>query len=84
MSDSKDPYFYPGTDVLINSAGIRDKQQLEEFEREAVALNLSQLEVSPILGPFDQQRLKETHKRIFDGIYPWAGEFRENTGMMVK
>ncbi|ECH9341638.1 cell filamentation protein Fic [Salmonella enterica subsp. diarizonae] len=84
MSDNKDPYFYPGTDVLINTADIRDKKQLEAFERDTVALNLSQLEESPILGPFDEQRLKETHKRIFTGIYPWAGEFRENTGMMVK
>ncbi|EBJ8493407.1 hypothetical protein D0621_16225 [Salmonella enterica] len=84
MSDKKDPYLYPGTDTLINNAGIRDKKQLEEFERDTVALNLSQLEESPIIGPFDKQRLKETHKRIFNGIYPWAGEFRENTGMMVK
>lgn len=84
MSDKKDPYLYPGTDTLINNAGIRDKKQLEEFERDTVALNLSQLEESPIIGPFDKQRLKETHKRIFNGIYPWAGEFRGNTGMMVK
>lgn len=84
MSDKKDPYLHPGTDTLINTAGIRDKKQLEEFERDTVALNLSQLEESPIIGPFDKQRLKETHKRIFNGIYPWAGEFRENTGMMVK
>ena len=84
MSNNKDPYLYPGTDTLINTAGIRDNKLLEEFERDTVALNISQLEESPILGPFDGQRLKETHKRIFAGIYPWAGEYRENTGMMVK
>lgn len=84
MSNNKDPYLYPGTDTLVNTAGIKDKVQLEEFERDTVALNLSQLEESPILGPFNSQRLKETHKRIFADIYPWAGEYRENTGTMVK
>lgn len=84
MSKSNDPYLYPGTDVLINSQGIRDSKELENYERDMVALNLTQLEISPVLGPFNVQRLKETHKRIFEGIYPWAGEFRENTGTMVK
>jgi cell filamentation protein len=84
MSDNKDPYFYPGTDILINTAGIRDKKLLEEFERDTVALNVSQLEENPIIAPFDAHRLKETHKRLFADIYPWAGEYRQNTGMMAK
>jgi fido (protein-threonine AMPylation protein) len=29
---SEDPYYYPGTDVLINRKNIRDKAQLERFE----------------------------------------------------
>ena len=84
MTEGRDPYSYPGTSVLINTEDIRDPQALEEFEADRVAINLFSLHETPIVLPFGVPRLKETHARIFEGVYPWAGEFRQNTGLMVK
>lgn len=85
MSPSaNDPYCYPGTDVLKNLEDIREKEALDRFESDAVAINLIDLRRNPIKGPFNVARLKETHRRIFSNVYPWAGEFRKGIGMMAK
>jgi cell filamentation protein len=81
---ANDPYCYPGTDVLRNHENIRDRQTLDRFEADAVAISLIELRRNPIIGPFDASRLKETHRRIFANVYPWAGEFRQGIGMMTK
>lgn len=83
-SDAQDPYCYPGTDVLINQVGLRDRAQLDTYEAQVVALNLAELSQKPITGPFDAARLQETHRRIFLDVYSWAGKFRANTGVMSK
>jgi cell filamentation protein len=59
-----DPYCYPGTDVLRNRAGIRDRKELEKFEADATASSILELRRKPIKGPFNIPRLKETHRRI--------------------
>ena len=79
-----DPYCYPGTDILRNLAELRDRAELEVFEADATVANLIDLRRNPIKGPFDVKRLKETHRRIFGNVYPWAGEFRQGIGMMTK
>ncbi len=79
-----DPYCYPGTDVLINHGDFRIQSGLNKFEADAVFLAFAALQVHPIAGPFDARRLKETHRRIFGNVYPWAGEFRQGIGMMTK
>ena len=42
-SAGDDPYCYPGTDVLINKLGIRNKQALEIAETEIGTLRNAQL-----------------------------------------
>lgn len=79
-----DPYCYPGTDVLVNRGDYRSQAELSKFEADAVFLAIANLQVSPIKGPFDINRLKETHRRIFGNIFPWAGELRHGIGMMTK
>jgi cell filamentation protein len=79
-----DPYCYPGTDVLINHGDRRVQSKLNKFEADAVFLAYAALQTRPIQGPFDASRLKETHRRIFGYVYPWAGEFRQGFGMMTK
>jgi len=79
-----DPYCYPGTEVLRNLEDIQDAAELAVFEAGIVALNISQLLAEPLKGPFDLNRLQLTHRRIFEGVYPWAGQLRQNTGMMKK
>jgi len=79
-----DPYCYPGTSVLRNLNDLRDPDRLAAFEASSVAFNIANLSVAPLKGPFDLDRLQRTHRRIFEGVYPWAGELRQNTGMMKK
>lgn len=48
----QDPYCYPGTDVLINKLGIRDKQALQTAETEISPLRLAQLSFTmPVAYP---------------------------------
>jgi fido (protein-threonine AMPylation protein) len=79
---NQDPYCYPGTDVLVNLANIHDKAQLEMYE--ALKSTLNTAEKNTLKGPFDEDRLKATHKLLFGRVYAWAGKLRENTGTMTK
>jgi cell filamentation protein len=81
---ANDPYCYPGTDVLINHGEYRSQADLNRFEADAVFLAFAAIKARPLKGPFDSARLKETHRRIFGRVYPWAGEFRQGIGMMAK
>ncbi|WP_179223576.1 Fic/DOC family protein [Paenibacillus tyrfis] len=69
-------YCYPGTDVLINYAGIRDEEQLKVFESIVTANRLAQLILTPTLGNFDLTHLKSIHHHIFQDVYPFAGKLR--------
>jgi len=80
----QDPDCYPGTHVLRNLAGAREQALLDAFEASMVAYRLALMERRPIVGPFDEVRLKATHRRLFDGVYGWAGEFRHRPGLMTK
>ncbi|MGD0736010.1 MAG: hypothetical protein ABR976_12725 [Terracidiphilus sp.] len=79
-----DPYCYPGTNVLINLADIRDQKALDRFEAQISSASIGLLSIEPIEGPFDTIRLQETHRRIFGRVYPWAGELCRDIGMMAK
>lgn len=73
---SADPYVYDGTDVLRNTADIRDPQALAEREMFVSLRVLKQLQKEPVLGTFDLEHYAAIHKRLFGEIYPWAGETR--------
>ncbi|MGA2887390.1 MAG: Fic family protein [Terracidiphilus sp.] len=81
---ARDPYVYPGTNVLINLRDIRDQARLEQFEADAVFLANASLKSRPITGAFDIARLQETHRRIFGRVYSWAGEVRKDVGLTGK
>lgn len=82
--DPKNPYYYPGTEVYRNLANIRDAVELDRFEGQRVAHNLVGLKARPIEGEFNAKRLRETHRRVFEGVYEWAGQYREGTGAIHK
>jgi cell filamentation protein len=71
-----DPYVYPGTSILRNLRDIRDSALLSEFEAEATARRLRQLEYKPLSGAFDGRHLQALHRHIFQDVFDWAGEFR--------
>ena len=81
---ARDPYIYPGTNILVNHGDIRDQAELNRFEEDAVLLAVAKLKNRPITGPFDTPRLQETHLRIFARVYPWAGEIRKDIGLLAK
>jgi len=68
----------------MNYGDYRTHSELNQFESDAILLASAALEARPIKGPFTANRLKETHRRLFGAVYPWAGEFRKGIGMMAK
>jgi len=68
-----DPYVYPGTLVLRNNFGVRDKTQLDKIESDYTSLSLRNLTQNPIPGNWDFTHLCEYHKAIFKDVYDWAG-----------
>jgi cell filamentation protein len=76
MTESTDPYLYPGTDVLKNLRDIRDPDILARFEAEATSRRIVQLINSPLPGRFNTAHLKAIHNHIFQDVYAWAGQFR--------
>lgn len=76
MIDTQSKYCYPGTDVLINKAGIMDNETLERVDRLQTTYILSKLHLSIIKGSFDIGHYKAIHKTLFNELYDFAGEFR--------
>ena len=76
MSESSDPYLYPGTDVLRNIPGIRNAQSLITFDTLNSGARMYELRLQPTAGNFDAGHLKAIHKYIFQDVYLWAGQFR--------
>ena len=71
-----DPYVYPGTDVLQNRRGLRDRALLDVFEADATSQRLRQIAAKTPPGHFDMPHLQSIHRYIFQDVYAWAGELR--------
>jgi cell filamentation protein len=76
MHESSDAYLYPGSDVLRNFADIRDLASLADFETDAAAARIAQLDDASVKGAFDAAQLRAIHQHIFQDVYAWAGPFR--------
>ena len=70
-------YCYPGSNVLKNKMGIRDKERLHETERKLTMLRILELLDKPVRGAFDLKHLQAIHAYIFQDVYDWAGELRK-------
>ncbi|GJL80346.1 MAG: putative adenosine monophosphate-protein transferase y4lH [Nitrospinaceae bacterium] len=68
-----DPYVYPGTDILINKPGIRNKEELDRFERMMTRARLA--EPLPEV-PMSYIGYKTLHHHIFQDVFDWAGKSR--------
>jgi fido (protein-threonine AMPylation protein) len=69
--------FYPGTRTLINRFDVRDPERLEVIERRLASFGAARLIKHPVKGNFDLAHMQEIHKKIFGGVYPWAGQVRD-------
>lgn len=68
-----DPYSYKGTAVLKSRLGIRNQDELDEFEAEATAQRFSEPLPS---GRYSVAHYCAIHRHIFGDVYRWAGQFR--------
>ena len=62
--------------------GLRNAVQLAAFETAKTAQRIYELQKTPVVGKFDTTHLKTIHQRMFQDVFPWAGEFR--TTMLGK
>jgi cell filamentation protein len=68
-----DPYCYPGTSVLKNRLGLRNRAELEAFEAEVSAERAAQ----PLpAGRLSYRHYCAIHRQLFQDVYPWAGRIR--------
>lgn len=74
---SQSKYCYPGTDVLINKFDEKDPDKLDNLEIIYTTRRIYQLYENPIHGSFGLKHLQKIHKFIFQDIFDFAGELRE-------
>ena len=72
--DSK--YCYPGTDILINKLGIKDRAKLEKLENALIVFKIYELRKKGITGEFDINHLLSIHKYLLSDLYDFAGILR--------
>ena len=68
-----DPYLFTDCNVLRNKLGIKDEEALNIAEVDLTCKAIHDLYLSPINGSYDFEHFCETHRRIFNIIYDWAG-----------
>lgn len=66
-------FYYPGTTVFKNKAGITDQEKLDRFEHRCFQ---TRLKTMPI-GTLSLNHLKTIHRHFFQDVYDWTGEIRE-------
>jgi cell filamentation protein len=62
--------------VLRNNLAIQDQQELSRAEADIVRAALAVLTGRLLPGAYDLAHWQAFHRRIFGGLYPWAGELR--------
>ena len=70
-------YTYKGTDILKNKLGIKDEKLLKEYETRIVAFKIATISTVILPMYYTPERLKFIHKYLFDDIFYFAGEYRE-------
>lgn len=76
MNQLDDPYVYPGTEVLINLAGLRDPTEADQYERRMSLFRRRELEDDPVHGSFNLAHFQEIHRRLYQDVWAWAGQLR--------
>ena len=71
--------WYPGTEVLVNKFNIKDEKILSELENTLATERLRELYINPLYGSFGMKHLQKIHKYIFQDIYSFAGQIRDET-----
>lgn len=72
------PYVDLRSGTLHNLVGARSPDVLKEREQQYVSFRLTELKEHPVQGRFDLDHLKEINRRLFQDVYAWAGQPRQN------
>jgi cell filamentation protein len=62
--------------TLRNKLAITDADELCQVEADLCDARLQRINTDGPTGPFTFERLKETHRYLFQDIYDWAGQIR--------
>ena len=69
-------YLDPNTGILLNLVGAQSSPELRRCEDDFVEWRALELRDAPVPQTFDLAHLQELHRRLFQDVYPWAGECR--------
>ncbi|MDN5769027.1 MAG: Fic family protein [Humibacillus sp.] len=69
-------YLQPGSITLRNLVGADTPGTLRTREDDRVTAQIIALAEQPVAASFDLNHLREIHRRLFQDVYPWAGETR--------
>ena len=70
-------YTYKGTDILKNKLNIQDEELLKEYETRIVAFKIATINSQKLPQGYTPERLKFIHKYLFEDIFDFAGEYRQ-------
>lgn len=70
-------YTYKGTDILKNKLDIKDEELLKEYETRIVAFKIATISTLTLQMDYTPERLKFIHKYLFEDIFYFAGEYRQ-------
>ena len=73
--DGRDPYLYPGLNVMSNRLGIRQAERLAQAAYELTALRAATLPLGPSARGLPH--LCAIHRHLYQDVFDWAGEIRE-------
>ena len=74
FGEGRDPYLYPGLDIMRNRLNIRQQQRLEQAAYEMTALRAT-IELGPLVRGLPH--LRTIHRQLYQDIFDWAGQLRE-------
>lgn len=75
FGEGRDPYLYPGLDIMRNKLNIRQQQRLEQVAYEMTALRAATIELGPLVRGLPH--LLTLHRQLYQDIFDWAGQLRE-------
>ncbi|EDJ2930506.1 putative adenosine monophosphate-protein transferase Fic [Salmonella enterica subsp. enterica serovar Derby] len=75
FGEGRDPYLYPGLNVMRNRLGIHQAQLLAQAAYEMTALRAATIELGPLIRGLPH--LCAIHRQLYQDIFDWAGQLRE-------
>ena len=71
FGEGRDPYLYPGLDIMRNRLNIRQQQRLEQAAYEMTALRAATIELGPLVRGLPH--LRTIHRPAVSGYFRLGG-----------